>query len=216
MTHCVIMRQRVKRHARVGFLTGLRERRHLETKQLLVETAFDLFVERGFANVSMEEIAHAAGVSRSTLYRRFPTKEDLVLDVPTRWMAVFDNAVGALPLDASISDAIGRSLLAVAAHIDRNEEIVRTAFRVLEQSPTLQQSGLVTTAWLRRIAEIFTRFSTADDETSLVLAGAYFGAIDAMMLHWATTAATTSVTETTTRLLALLRPILPLNQAGSR
>ena len=216
MTHCVIMRQCVKRHARVGFLTGLRERRHLETKQLLVETAFDLFVERGFANVSMEEIAHAAGVSRSTLYRRFPTKEDLVLDVPTRWMVVFDDAVGALPLDASIADAIGRSLLAVAAHIDRNEEIVRTAFRVLEQSPTLQQSGLVTTAWLRRIAEIFTRFSTADDETSLVLAGAYFGAIDAMMIHWARTDASTAVTETTTRLLALLAPILPPDQAGSR
>jgi len=197
-------------------MTGLRERRHLETKQVLVETAFALFVQRGFTNVSMEEIAQAAGVSRSTLYRRFPTKEDLVLDVPTRWMVVFDDAVGALPLDASIADAIGRSLLAVAAHIDRNEEIVRTAFRVLEQSPTLQQSGLVTTAWLRRIAEIFTRFSTADDETSLVLAGAYFGAIDAMMLHWATTDASTAVTETTTRLLALLRPILPPNQAGSR
>jgi len=139
-----------------------------------------------------------------------------VLDVPTRWMAVFDDAVGALPLDASIANAIGRSLLAVAGHIDRNEEIVRTAFQVLDQSPTLQQSGLVTTTWLRRIAEIFTRFSTADDETSLVLAGAYFGAIDAMMLHWATTDATTAVTETTTRLLALLRPILPPNQAGSR
>jgi len=129
-------------------------------------------------------------------------------------MAVFDDAVGALPLDASIADAIGRSLLAVAAHIDRNEEIVRTAFQVLEQSPTLQQSGLVTTTWLRRIAKIFTQFSTADDETSLVLAGAYFGAVDAMMLHWATTDATTSVTETTARLLALLRPILPSDSAG--
>jgi len=195
-------------------MIGLRERRHLETKQLLVETAFDLFVERGFTNVSMEEVAQAAGVSRSTLYRRFPTKEDLVLEVPTRWMVVFDDAVQALPLGASIADAIGQPLLAVAAHIDQHQEIVRTAYRILEHSPTLQQSGLVTIAWLGRIAEIFTRFSTADSETSLVLAGAYFGAIDAMMLHWATTDVTTPVIQKTTRLLAHLGPILPPNQAG--
>jgi AcrR family transcriptional regulator len=195
-------------------MTGLRERRHLETKQLLVKTAFDLFVERGFTNVSMEEVAQAAGVSRSTLYRRFPTKEDLVLEVPRRWMVVFDDAVEALPLDASIADAIGRPILAVAAHIDQHNEIVRTAYQILEQSPTLQQSGLVTTTWLRRIAEIFERFSTADNETSFVLAGAYLGAIDAMMLHWATAGATTPVTQKTTRLLAHLGPILPPDQAG--
>jgi len=195
-------------------MTGLRERRHLETKQLLVETAFELFVERGFTNVSMEEVAQAAGVSRSTLYRRFPTKEDLVLDVPTRWVQVFDDAIEALALDASIGDAIGQPVLAVAAHIDRHSKIVRTAFQILDQSPTLQQSGLVTTTWLPRIAAIFTRFSTADDETSLVLAGAYLGAIDAMMLRWATTGATTPVTETTARLLARLGPILPPSQAG--
>ncbi len=195
-------------------MTGLRERRHLETKQLLVETAFDLFVERGFTNVSMEEVAQAAGVSRSTLYRRFPTKEDLVLEVPTRWMVVFDHAVEALPLDAAIADAIGRPVLAVAAHIDQHKEIVRTAYLILGQSPTLQQSGLVTNAWLGRIAAIFERFSTADTETSLVLAGAYFGAIDAMMLHWVTTGATSPVTEKTTLLLARLGPILPPNQTG--
>ncbi len=195
-------------------MTGLRERRHLETKQLLVETAFDLFVERGLTNVSMEEVAQAAGVSRSTLYRRFPTKEDLVLEVPQRWMVVFDHAVEALPLDASIGDAIGKPLLAVASHVDQHKEIVRTAYQILGQSPTLQQSGLVTTTWLGRIGEIFKRFSTADTETSLVLAGAYFGAIDAMMLHWATTGATAPVTEQTTRLLARLEPILPPHQTG--
>jgi len=190
-------------------MTGLRERRHLETKQLLVETAFELFVERGFTNVPMEEVAQAAGVSRSTLYRRFPTKEDLVLEVPQRWMVVFDDAIEALALDTSIADAIGQPVLAVAAHIDQDKEIVMTAYQILGQSPTLQQSGLVKTTWLGRIAAVFEQFSTADTETSLVLAGAYLGAIDAMMLHWATTGATPPVTEKTNRLLARLGPILP-------
>lgn len=195
-------------------MTGLRERRHLETKQLLVETAFELFVERGFMNVSMEEVAQAAGVSRSTLYRRFPTKEDLVLEVPTRWMMVFDDAVEALPVDASVADAIGRPVLAVAGHIDQHRKIVRTAYQILDQSPTLQQSGLVTTMWRGRFATIITRFSTADDETSLVLAGAYLGAIDAMMLNWAATGATSPVTHKAVRVLAQLGPILPPTGQG--
>ncbi len=195
-------------------MTGLRERRHLETKRLLVETAFDLFVERGFTNVSMEEVAQAGGVSRSTLYRRFPAKEDLVLEVPEGWLVVFDHAVEVLPLDASIGDAIGEPVLAIAAHIDQDKEIVRTAYQILGQSPTLQQSGLATTTWIGRITAIFERFSAADTETSLVLAGAYFGAIDAMMLDWSKAGATSSVTEKTTRLLALLAPILPPHQTG--
>ena len=196
-------------------VTGLRERRHRETKQLLVETAFDLFVERGFPNVSMEEVAQAAGVSLSTLYRRFPTKEDLVLEVPKRWMVVFDHAVEALPADASVADAIGDPIFALASHVDQHKDLVRTAYQILGQSPTLQESGLVTTVWLGRIGEIIKRFSTADDETSVVLAGAYFGAIDAMMLHWATTSATSPVTEQAIRLLARLAPILPPQQTGA-
>lgn len=194
-------------------MSGLRERRHVETKQLLVETAFDLFVEHGFTNVSMEQVARSAGVSRSTLYRRFPTKEDVVLEVPMRWVTVFDDAVDALAPEASVADAISRPVLAVAAHIDQNAESVRTAYQIFEQSPALQQSGLATTTWLRRIDVIFRRFSTGDAETSLVLAGVYTGAIDAMMLHWATSGGTASVTEKTARLLALLSPILPPDHA---
>lgn len=195
-------------------MSGLRERRHVETKQLLVVTAFDLFIEHGFTNVSMEQVARSAGVSRSTLYRRFPTKEDLVLEVPTRWVTVFDDAVDALAPAASMADAIRRPLLAVAAHIDQNAESVRTAYQIFEQSPVLQQSGLATTTWLRRIDAILGRFSTADGETSLVLAGAYTGAIDAMMLHWARSGGTASVTEKIFRLLEHLGPILPPDQAG--
>ena len=113
-----------------------------------------------------------------------------------RWMVVFDHAIEALPADASIADAIGDPVLALASHVDQHKEVVRAAYQILGQSPTLQQSGLVTTAWLGRIGDIFTRFPTVDDETSFVLAGAYFGAIDAidaidaMMLHWATAGAT--------------------------
>lgn len=189
-------------------MSGLRERRHEETKQHLVDVAFALFGERGYANVSMEEVARAAGVSRSTLYRRFQTKDDVVLDVARRWLAAFDEACESLPANASLREAVNVPSLAVAAHIDEHQQVVRAAYAILEQSPTLQQSGMATSAWLRRFVAVLERFSEMDGETSLVVAGAYLGAIDAMMLHWAETGGTGSVIESTTRVLARLEPIL--------
>ncbi len=112
------------------------------------------------------------------------------------------------------ADAIGDPVLALASPVDQHKEVVRPAQEILGQSPTLQQSGLVTTAWLGRIGDIFKRFRTVDDETSFVFAGAYFDAIDAIDLHWATAGATSPVTDQTIRLLARLKPILPYQHTG--
>ena len=54
---------------------------------LVLSAAGALFRERGVTNVTMEEVARAAGVGKGTLYRRFPNKGVLceaLLDEPTR------------------------------------------------------------------------------------------------------------------------------------
>ncbi|MBB5116774.1 TetR family transcriptional regulator [Streptomyces eurocidicus] len=59
--------------------TGLRERKKQRTRETLSRTAIELFLERGFDQVSVAEVAAAAEVSKPTLFRYFPAKEDLVL-----------------------------------------------------------------------------------------------------------------------------------------
>jgi AcrR family transcriptional regulator len=58
---------------------GLRERKRQRMFQELSDIAIRLFLERGFDAVPVAEVAAAAEVSKPTLFRYFPAKEDLVL-----------------------------------------------------------------------------------------------------------------------------------------
>lgn len=189
-------------------MTGLRERRHRETRRQLVDAAFSLFDRHGFDNVTVAEVAAAAGVSRSTAYRRFPTKEDLVLEIPRRWIAVFDEARAALAPESPLVDAVREVTMAVARHIDRDPEVVRGAYRVLEQAPSLESGTVATAAWVSRYSELVREFGAIDTDAAAMIAGAYMGAIDAMMRIWAAAADETTVEQLADTMLARLEPIL--------
>ncbi|WP_328855597.1 TetR/AcrR family transcriptional regulator [Microbispora hainanensis] len=59
---------------------GLRTRKKERTRRAISEVAIAMFLEHGFDQVGVAEIAAAAEVSKPTLFRYFPTKEDLVLE----------------------------------------------------------------------------------------------------------------------------------------
>jgi AcrR family transcriptional regulator len=58
----------------------LRETKKANTSQAIVDAAMELMKGRRFSDVSVDEIADAAGIGRRTFFRYFPTKEDVFLD----------------------------------------------------------------------------------------------------------------------------------------
>jgi AcrR family transcriptional regulator len=58
--------------------TGARELRKQRTRRALLDTAEELFGQRGYEDVTVAEIAAAAGVSVKTLFQYFRSKEDLL------------------------------------------------------------------------------------------------------------------------------------------
>lgn len=84
------------------------------TAQRIQATALDLFARRGFDEVTVEQVARAAGVSHMTFFRHFPTKESVVLADP--WDPVIAAAVAATPADLAPLERVRRGL---AAALDR-------------------------------------------------------------------------------------------------
>lgn len=60
--------------------SGLRARKRLATRRAISQVADRLFLERGFENVTVDEIAAAAGIGRMTVFNYFPRKEDMFFD----------------------------------------------------------------------------------------------------------------------------------------
>jgi AcrR family transcriptional regulator len=67
-----------RRPVKRSYSSVLREQQHRATKRLIVDAAARLFAERGYAAVSMDAIASAAGVSRATAFTAFGGKPGLL------------------------------------------------------------------------------------------------------------------------------------------
>ena len=91
---------------------GRRERKKLLTRRAISNVATDLFLQRGFDDVTVVEVAAAADVAVQTVFNHFPTKEDLFFD-ETGWWAGPAVAVREAPADLSVIDALKQHYLAV-------------------------------------------------------------------------------------------------------
>jgi AcrR family transcriptional regulator len=60
---------------------GLREKKKEKTRKLISDVARDLFIEKGYAAVTVAEVAEKAEVAVTTLFNYFPTKESLIFDL---------------------------------------------------------------------------------------------------------------------------------------
>jgi AcrR family transcriptional regulator len=83
-------------------MSALRERKKAALRATIVRSAVELFVQRGYDSVGMEEIAYASMCSRSTLNRYFGTKEDVLF-----------------PAVAEVVDGLRRALDSVPSKGDR-------------------------------------------------------------------------------------------------
>ncbi|UYM04755.1 TetR/AcrR family transcriptional regulator [Solicola gregarius] len=94
--------------------TGLRERKKRQTRESISRHATHLFLQRGFDQVTIAEIAETAQVAKMTVTNYFARKEDLALDLGDTFVSMLANAVRDRRPGESALAALGRTYLAAA------------------------------------------------------------------------------------------------------
>ncbi|KAB8196252.1 TetR family transcriptional regulator [Nonomuraea phyllanthi] len=85
---------------------GRRERKKAATRQAIADAALKLFLEQGYDGVGIRDIAEAADVSTTTLFKHFPGKEALVFDKDEDREAELVAVVRERPAGQGIVDAL--------------------------------------------------------------------------------------------------------------
>jgi AcrR family transcriptional regulator len=105
-----------------------------------------LAVEHGLDNVTVEQIAEVAGISRRTFYRYFDTIDDILCEMPRRALRRLSNAIAARPPSETVIEAFCNVAYELT-YTDEESEIQRLGFQAAQQSPT---------AWWRAMARVET------------------------------------------------------------
>ena len=123
---------------------GLRERKKEQTRQLIADTAWRLFADRGFEQVTVAEVAREAQVAPATVFNYFPTKEDLFYSRLEAFGTRLLQAVAAREPGEPVLAAFRRRLLepgGLLAQVEAGDaralQRLRTINQVIAASPAL-------------------------------------------------------------------------------
>jgi AcrR family transcriptional regulator len=127
----------------------LRAQRRAETRRTIQAHAVRLFAESGYDATTVTDVAEAAGVSPMTVYRHFPTKEDLVL-IDQHRQLVAERIVAssaAQPLVRRIGSALIDSAATMTggghgADLTGNEQFLLARLRLMISTPALRAKHL--------------------------------------------------------------------------
>jgi AcrR family transcriptional regulator len=138
-------------------LPGLRERKKLRTQQQLRDAALTLFLERGFDNVTTDDIAAAVEVSKTTFYRYFESKEDVLLGSSAEHLAAMREALDARPADEPVMVAVQQALTSLAKDYEQSREAMLLKGRVLRDSLSLHAGHVQQKAATEAVVAEFVR-----------------------------------------------------------
>ena len=174
---------------------SLRQRQRAETKQRIQRQAIRLFAEQGYDATTVNEVAAAAGVAAMTVYRNFPTKEDLVLYDDFDQVAA--TTITELPATGSLADRIARTMLATFdLAIAHDRDFLLTRLRLMISTPALQARHLDSQYRLQEAFVTAIRAGSTDaalEFQARAAASACLGVAHIALLRWASEDGETSL-----------------------
>jgi AcrR family transcriptional regulator len=109
-------------------------------RERLVRAALDLFTEQGYDATTVNEIAERAGLTKTTFFRHFPDKREVLFSGQELHSRLLAEGVAAAPDSATPLEAVGYALDALAGGFpDERRDIAVRLRVVVAASPELQE-----------------------------------------------------------------------------
>ncbi|MEV7342805.1 TetR family transcriptional regulator [Streptomyces sp. NPDC093544] len=166
---------------------GLRERKKQKTRIAIRDATYRLIKEQGYDATTVEQIAEAAEVSPSTVFRYFPTKEDIVLT--DEFDPILEQELRARPADEPWMDSL-RHILRKALGPGNTEEpeVTRLRTHLMVQVPAVRSRMMESMSVTSRILCRAIAERTGKDPDGLevrVFAMSLIGGLMETSMYWA-------------------------------
>jgi AcrR family transcriptional regulator len=132
------------------------------SKERLITAAFELFEERGFEGMTVDDIAQRAGVGRTTFFRAYRSKEDVIFPEHDVLLSRIEaRLMTAAPETRAL--AVTEAARIVLMHYLAEGELARARYRLTSTVPALRAREVAGIQQYKRLFARFLRERTADD-----------------------------------------------------
>ena len=138
------------------------------TRVRVERAALDLFTRRGFENVTTDEVADAAGISRRTFFRYYATKADAVWGDFAGHVARLEELLAATDPGQPVLASVCAAYVEVNDYADAELPLLRERMQLILGEPALLAHSQVRHAEVDRVVARHVAARTGDSPTALV------------------------------------------------
>lgn len=120
----------------------------------LVDAAFDLFDERGYEQTTADDIADRAGVGRTTLFRHYRSKEDVIFPDHDRLIATVKDRLATSTADTAIVAVTEAVRLVLLRYVEEGDR-ARRRYALTSRIATLRDREIASVARYQRLFREF-------------------------------------------------------------
>jgi AcrR family transcriptional regulator len=172
-------------------MSSLRETKKKKTRRAIIDAAIKLFSDKGFNNTSVDELARAAGVGKSTIYGYFNTKSEIFLAFCEDEIDfAFSDLAKKRDPDAPLQEQLLTLFMGQFRYVTKNYDFGRILSRemVFPKELTIEKSNDISERYLGALGDILTRAISRkelrDDLEPLYVSGHFYALYIIVLSAW--------------------------------